>query len=135
MRTDGSRHPGRRRGSRSARALAVVRPWSVGPRCRPCRIGDTPRDARLMHELALSEAIADTVAARAGSRPVTEARVRIGFLRQVVPEALTFAWAMVTDGTALDGCELVIEHVPAAVACRPCAAHSVLAVPILVCGA
>jgi len=56
-----------------------------------------------MHELALSEAIADTVAARAGSRPVTEARVRIGFLRQVVPEALTFAWSMITDGTRICG--------------------------------
>ena len=88
-----------------------------------------------MHELALSEAIADTVAARAGSRPVTEARVRIGFLRQVVPEALTFAWSMITDGTALDGCELAIEHVPAVVACRACGAHSALALPILVCGA
>jgi len=87
-----------------------------------------------MHELALSEAIADSVATRAASRPVTEARVRIGFLRQVVPEALTFAWAMVTDGTALDGCALVIEHVPAAVACRACGAHSVLTAPILMCG-
>ena len=86
-----------------------------------------------MHELALSEAIADTVVARAGSRAVTEACVRIGHLRQVVPEALTFAWSMVTDGTELDGCELVIEHVPAVVACRACGARSTLVVPMLVC--
>ena len=88
-----------------------------------------------MHELALSEAIAGTVEARAGTRPVTEARIRIGHLRQVVPDALTFAWSMITDGTALDGCELVIEHVPAVVACRACGADSTLTVPLLVCGA
>ena len=87
-----------------------------------------------MHELALSEAIADAVSARAASRTVSEARVRIGFLRQVVPEALTFAWEMVTDGSALHGCALVIEHVPAVVVCRACGADSVLAVAMLVCG-
>ena len=88
-----------------------------------------------MHELALSEAIAESVSARAGSRPVTEARVRVGHLRQVVPDALTFAWSMVTDGTALDGCNLVVEHVPAVVACRACDAHTELSVPLLVCAA
>jgi hydrogenase nickel incorporation protein HypA/HybF len=88
-----------------------------------------------MHELALSEAIADAVVARADSRSVTEARVRIGFLRQVVPDALAFAWEMVTEGTTLDGCALAIEHVPAVVACGGCGAHCVLTVPILVCGA
>jgi len=87
-----------------------------------------------MHELALSEAIVDAVMARADTRPVTEARVRIGYLRQVVPDALTFAWSMTTEGTALDGCELAVEHVPATVACRACGAHSVLSVPVLLCG-
>jgi hydrogenase nickel incorporation protein HypA/HybF len=87
-----------------------------------------------MHELSVAEAIADAVSARAGSRPATEARVRIGYLRQVVPDALTFAWSMITDGSALDGCALVVEHVPATVACRACGAQTTLSIPVLVCG-
>jgi hydrogenase nickel incorporation protein HypA/HybF len=88
----------------------------------------------LMHELALSEAIADAVAVRAGDRPVAAACVRIGYLRQVVPDALTFAWSMITEGSALDGSELVIQHVAAVVTCRTCGADTTLSVPVMVCG-
>ena len=44
--------------------------------------------------------------------------MRIGHLRQVVPDAMQFSWQVLTDGTELAGCELAIEHVPAAVECR-----------------
>ena len=87
-----------------------------------------------MPELALSEAIADAVSVRAQDRPVTAACVRIGYLRQVVPDALTFAWSMITAESALDGCELVIEHVPAVVRCRACGTDTTLTAPVMVCG-
>ena len=70
-----------------------------------------------MHELSLCEAIADSVARHADGRPVRRASVRIGYLRQVVPESMSFCWQVLTDGTDLSGCELDIEHVPAVVAC------------------
>ncbi|MET0729322.1 MAG: hydrogenase maturation nickel metallochaperone HypA [Acidimicrobiales bacterium] len=88
-----------------------------------------------MHELSLGQAILDHVEARAGGRPVQRVDVRIGHLRQVVPESLQFAWEMLTEGTALAGCPLVVEHVPAVVRCRACRTDSTLRWPILMCAA
>lgn len=88
-----------------------------------------------MHELALGEAIVDTVDRHAEGRRVRQVTVRIGHLRQVVPDALQFAWGMLTDGSDLAGCRLEIDHVPAVVACRVCAATTTLEWPILLCGA
>ena len=54
-----------------------------------------------MHELAVCEAIAETVRDRAKGRVPESVRVRIGYLRQVVPDSLVFSWEMVTAGTDL----------------------------------
>ena len=77
-----------------------------------------------MHELSLAQAIAETTARHAKDRPVAEVRVRIGHLRQVVPDALTFAWTLVADGTAAQEAELIIEEIPAAGVCRGCGTQS-----------
>lgn len=87
-----------------------------------------------MHELSLSAAIADTVRDHAADRGVTQVTVRIGHLRQVVPDSLALCWGMVTQGTDLDGAELVIDHVPAVVGCAACGARTVIDRPVLVCG-
>lgn len=86
-----------------------------------------------MHELALGQAIAETVSRRADGREVRHVTVRIGHLRQVVPDALQFAWEMLTDGTPLAGCRLEIEHIPAVIACRSCGETTTLDWPILLC--
>jgi hydrogenase nickel incorporation protein HypA/HybF len=57
---------------------------------------------------------------------VVRVEVRVGHLRQVVPDSLDFAFGLVTQGTALEGAELVIAHVPAAGRCRDCGAESVM---------
>lgn len=88
-----------------------------------------------MHELALCQAIADTVTAHADERPVRRIHLRIGHLRQVVPDALTFSWQLVTERGPLDGSELVIDHVPAVVACPACGATTRLEHPLLLCPA
>ncbi len=88
-----------------------------------------------MHELAICEAILDTVTARADGRSVPRVDVRIGHLRQVVPDSLLFSWEILTQGTDLAGCTLVIEHVPAVVHCLDCAAGTTLDLPILACAA
>lgn len=88
-----------------------------------------------MHELALCEAIADSVARRAAGRPVRRAAVQVGHLRQVVPESLLFYWDLSVDGTALAGCALEVEHVEAVIGCRTCGARTTLDLPVLVCGA
>ncbi|HWE66651.1 MAG TPA: hydrogenase maturation nickel metallochaperone HypA [Acidimicrobiales bacterium] len=87
-----------------------------------------------MHELSVCDAIVGTTMKHAHGRPVTQVTVRIGHLRQVVPDALQFGWEILTDSTDLKGCALVIEQVPATVACQECGAESTLDMPILCCG-
>jgi hydrogenase nickel incorporation protein HypA/HybF len=82
----------------------------------------------------MCEAIASKVVDRAAGRPVLTVTIRVGHLRQVVPDAMTFSWEMVTAGTVLDGAALRIEHIPAVVACRACGATTTLDAPILACG-
>ena len=88
-----------------------------------------------VHELALCDAIVDTVTKRSDGQRVARVDVRIGHFRQVVPDSLVFCWELVTKGTDLDGCELVIDHVPAAIACQECGELTTLDLPILLCGA
>jgi hydrogenase nickel incorporation protein HypA/HybF len=88
-----------------------------------------------MHELSLSDAIRATALKHAEGRAVQQVTVRIGHLRQVVPEALMFSWKLVTESTEFDETELVIEEVPAVVVCVQCGQHTTLGAPILACGA
>jgi hydrogenase nickel incorporation protein HypA/HybF len=79
-----------------------------------------------MHELSIAQAIADLALRHAEGRRVVKVEVRVGHLRQVVPDSLHFAFGLVTQGSALDGAELVIAHVPAAGRCRDCGVESVM---------
>lgn len=88
-----------------------------------------------MHELSICSAIVGTTTKHANGRPVSQVTVRIGHLRQVVPDALLFGWEVLTESTELNGCELVIEQVPAVVECKVCGQTTTLDMPILACGA
>jgi hydrogenase nickel incorporation protein HypA/HybF len=79
-----------------------------------------------MHELSIAEAIVDVATSHAAGRRVAKVEVRVGHLRQVVPGSLHFAFGLLTEGTALDGAELEITHVPAAGRCSECGAESVM---------
>ena len=54
------------------------------------------------------------------ARRVSSIRLRIGALRQVVPETLTFCFTAAVRGTPLEGCRLDIEQLPATASCRKC---------------
>ena len=73
-----------------------------------------------MHELSLADAIVAIAREHAGARRVTGVDVKVGRLRQVVPDALAFAFELVASGTNADGAELRLEHVAARVACAGC---------------
>ncbi len=79
-----------------------------------------------MHELSIAEAIVDVAGRHAAGRRVVKVEVKVGHLRQVVPDSLQFAFGLVAQGTALDGAQLQITHVPAAGRCRACGADSVM---------
>lgn len=84
--------------------------------------------------MALCEAIVGTVSQHAGDRRVARVQLRIGHLRQVVPDALTFNWEVRTKGTELEGSVLDIESVPATVRCGACDGETTLDMPVMACG-
>jgi hydrogenase nickel incorporation protein HypA/HybF len=75
-----------------------------------------------MHELSIADAVVRIAARHAAGRRVTRVEVKVGHLRQVVPDSLAFAFELVAGGTVLEGAELVLEEVPAAGRCRTCGA-------------
>ncbi len=73
-----------------------------------------------MHELSICGSIADIVTRRAAGRPVQVINVRVGQLRQVVPDTLVYCWELVSAETPLEGSRISIEAVPARIRCRAC---------------
>ena len=73
-----------------------------------------------MHELSLCRAIAGVVKTHAAGRRVEVVRVRVGALRQVVPDSLTFCWSLVRDHEDMPETELELELVAAEVRCHRC---------------
>ena len=73
-----------------------------------------------MHELSIAQAIVGIAERHAAGRRVTSVELRVGHLRQVVPSALEFAFALVAEGTVVEGAELVMEEVPVRALCRGC---------------
>lgn len=80
-----------------------------------------------MHELSLCQAIAGVVRPHAAGRRVEVVRVRVGALRQVVPESLSFCWTLVREQQDMPQAELELEFVPAEVSCRSCGRRSEIA--------
>ena len=88
-----------------------------------------------MHELSICGSIADIVTRRAGGRAVKVINVRVGQLRQVVPDTLVYCWELVSADTPLAGSRISIEAVPARIRCRSCdQVTDVGAVPVFACG-
>lgn len=69
----------------------------------------------------------------AGGRRVTAVNVRIGPLRQVVPDTLAVAFELVARGTPCEGALLAQEVVPCRLKCPACAAEWILAEPDFGC--
>jgi hydrogenase nickel incorporation protein HypA/HybF len=86
-----------------------------------------------MHEFSIASAVVATAVKHAGGRRVTVVSLRIGALRQVVPDALEFAFGIVSRETACEGARLEWEDVPLRVACAPCDAVATLERPPFRC--
>ena len=69
-----------------------------------------------MHELSLSSAIVNTVAKHAGGRRVTVVNLRVGRLRQVIPDTLEFYFEFVARDSVCEGARLEQEVDPGAAA-------------------
>lgn len=87
-----------------------------------------------MHELSICGSIADIVNRHSAGRRVAVVHLRIGRLRQIVPDTLVYCWSLVSADTALAGSRLEVESVEARISCHDCGAQQVIGdFPILVC--
>jgi hydrogenase nickel incorporation protein HypA/HybF len=73
-----------------------------------------------MHELSVASALIDTALRHAEDRPVSTVAVRVGALRQVVPESLRFYWEIVSRDTVCEGATLTLEEIALELACEDC---------------
>lgn len=89
-----------------------------------------------MHELAVAQGLLEIIEAEArpykGAR-VTRVMLRIGKLSTVVPEALRFAFEVVTKGGIAEGAILQIEEVPTKIHCHVCQETFITEDPFLIC--
>jgi hydrogenase nickel incorporation protein HypA/HybF len=86
-----------------------------------------------LHELGLSRAILDIVVRHAGGGRVTVVNLRVGELRQVIPDTLAFYFGLVARGTLCEGARLEHELVVATLRCTACADEWKLEAPAFRC--
>lgn len=76
-----------------------------------------------MHEMALMQQAMDIVfdsACSADAIQVTSVRMRVGKGAGVVPDALEFAFGVLTADTIAAGATLTIDHTPVVCNCKTC---------------
>ncbi|MFZ1993107.1 MAG: hydrogenase maturation nickel metallochaperone HypA [Solirubrobacteraceae bacterium] len=88
-----------------------------------------------MHELSLSSAIVNTVAKHAGGRRVTVVNLRVGKLRQVIPDTLEFYFEFVARDSVCEGARLEQEIIPARLHCNGCEHEWAIEIPAFRCPA
>jgi hydrogenase nickel incorporation protein HypA/HybF len=86
-----------------------------------------------LHELSLSSAIVNTVAKHADGRKVSLVSLRVGKLRQVVPDTLEFYFEFQARGTVCEGARLEMEITDARLRCQPCAREWEIEIPAFRC--
>jgi hydrogenase nickel incorporation protein HypA/HybF len=86
-----------------------------------------------VHELSLSSAIVNTVAKHAEGRRVAVVNLRVGKLRQVVPDTLEFYFEFVARDSVCEGARLEQVLIEARLRCRPCAREWAIEIPAFRC--
>ena len=86
-----------------------------------------------MHELAISSAVLESVLRHAAGRQVTGVKLRVGHLRQVVPDSLDFYWGIVTRDGICEGSVLEQELIAARLECAACAREWEIELPVFRC--
>jgi hydrogenase nickel incorporation protein HypA/HybF len=86
-----------------------------------------------VHELSLSSAVVNTVVRHAAGRRVSVVNLRVGQLRQVIPDSLEFYFEFVARGTVCEGARLEHELIEARLRCRPCEREWGIDVPAVRC--
>jgi hydrogenase nickel incorporation protein HypA/HybF len=86
-----------------------------------------------VHELSLSSAVLATAVKHARGRRVSVVSLRVGRLRQVVPDTLEFYFGFVARDTVCEDAKLEQEIVEARLACGPCGHEWGIEIPAFRC--
>ena len=86
-----------------------------------------------VHELSLSGAVVNTAVKHAAGRRVTLVSLRVGRMRQVVPDTLEFYFEFVARGTVCEGARLEQELVDVSLRCNPCGTEWDIEIPAFLC--
>jgi hydrogenase nickel incorporation protein HypA/HybF len=86
-----------------------------------------------VHELSICNSMVGIVRKHAAGRDVRAVHVRIGAMRQIVPDTLVYCWSLVTESSDLAGTELRVERVPAKIRCSGCGHEQVLDALTMAC--
>ena len=86
-----------------------------------------------MHELSLSSAIVNTVVKHAAGRRVVVVNLRVGKMRQVIPDTLEFYFEFVARGTVCEGARLEQEVIDARLRCHGCGHEWDIEIPAFRC--
>jgi hydrogenase nickel incorporation protein HypA/HybF len=76
-----------------------------------------------MHEFSLIQQIIEIILEELPRHPISRVEsvsLRIGQMRQVVPDALKFGFECLIKNTPLEGATLEVEHVPVRALCSSC---------------
>ena len=73
-----------------------------------------------MHELSVATAVLNTALKHAEDRRVTVVSLRVGAMRQVVPESLRFYFEIVARDTACEDADLRVVAIATALRCGAC---------------
>jgi hydrogenase nickel incorporation protein HypA/HybF len=86
-----------------------------------------------VHELSLSSAIVNTVVKHADGRRVAVVELRVGKLRQVIPDTLEFYFEFVARGTVCEGARLEQQVIDARLSCNSCGHAWEIEIPAFRC--
>ena len=89
-----------------------------------------------MHELSLAENINNTIKSMCERSNWTRVRrivLKVGYMRQVDPELLSFAFEVVAKGTVSEGAEVSILGLPIIFMCHSCGKESSSEETVFVC--
>jgi hydrogenase nickel incorporation protein HypA/HybF len=86
-----------------------------------------------MHEIGIAQEIVAIVSERAGGAKVTRVVLEVGKLVAVLPDAVRFCFELCTEGTVLEGADLVILETPGRARCRECGGEVCLEQPFCRC--
>lgn len=76
-----------------------------------------------MHEMSIAQSLIEIIRqemAQHNALKLKTARLQIGQMSAIVPDALSFCFAVITEGTEMEGADLIMESVPLRGKCHHC---------------